>query len=103
MVAADLTGAISVIEIDDGEHLMSFDGATTRTTTLAASPDGSMVAAPTSGGGIAIWSTANGSLRADATSHTGEVTGLAFNPGGDWLATSSSDGTVRTWAVEAER
>lgn len=101
MVAADLTGAIAVIEIDGGEQLVSFEGASTRTSTLATSADGSLVAAPTSGGGVAIWSTVDGSRLASATEHTGEVTGLAFDPTGEWLATSSSDGTVRTWTIEA--
>ena len=78
MVAADLTGAISVIEIDDGEEVVSFDGATTHN-------DPRCVPGRFDGGRPDLrWRhrdlvVGNGSLRA-STSHTGEVTGLALAP-----------------------
>lgn len=99
IATADITGAISLVELETGAVVQTLAGATDRTYDLVVSPDGALIAAPTSDGGVAIWSTLSGEQLAVATGHAAEVTDLAFSPDGAWLATSSADGTVRTWSV----
>ncbi len=101
MVAADITGAMNLIEIATGSVVLGFADATDRTFDIAVSADGAMLAAPTADGGVSLWSTADGTLLATALGHAGAVTGIAFSPTGEWLATSSNDGTVRTWSVQS--
>ena len=101
MAAGDITGAITLSDVVTGEVRTAFEGATQRTNELAVSPDGTLIAAPTSGGGIAVWSTLGGAPVATATGHTGLVSGIAFTPDGSAIATASADGTVRTWLIES--
>ena len=101
MVAIDITGTISIVDVTNGETREdALAGSAIRSTALARSPDGSIVAAPTSDAGIAFWSIQSGELLVTAYGHTASVTGLAFAPDGSWIASSSQDGTVRTWSVE---
>jgi WD40 repeat protein len=100
MAAADITGAISLIDLMTGAALQPFTDARFRTSTLALSPDGALLAAPMADASIGIWSTVTGALLTTAAGHTAHVTGLEFSPHGDWLASSSMDGTARTWTIE---
>jgi WD40 repeat protein len=103
MVAVDITGTISIVDMATGETVSALAGSTFRSTTLALSPDASIVAAPTADAGIAFWSIQSGELLATTYGHTANVTGLAFAPDASWIASSSQDGTVRTWSVESFR
>ncbi len=100
MVAVDLTGAISIVDVTNGETLSTLDGSNFRTTTLALSRVGAIVAAPTADAGIAFWSVGSGQQLAAVTGHTAGVAGIAFAPDMSWLASSSLDGTVRTWSID---
>ncbi len=102
MAAADITGAINLIDIETGTVQLGFADATNRTFDIAVSADGALLAAPTADGGVTLWSTADGARLATAVGHAGAVTGIAFSLAGDRLATSSTDGTVRTWDVQSE-
>ena len=102
MAAADITGAITLLDLKTGQPVQSFADATNRTSTLALSADGRLLAAPTADFGVAVWSTASGALLGTAAGHTGAVTGIAFSPTGDWFASSSADGTVRTWSLTVD-
>jgi WD domain, G-beta repeat len=99
MAAADITGAITLSDVTTGEVSTRLEGATQRTNELAVSPDGTLIAAPTAGGGIGVWSTIGGAPIATAAGHSGQVSGIAFTADGDTIATASLDGTVRTWLV----
>lgn len=101
MVATDIIGAISVVDLMTGQMVGSLQGAEHRTSTIAVSPDGSLVAAPTADAGIALWASSSGLQLTTVTGHTAQVTGLAFAPDGSSLVSASSDGTVRTWSVTA--
>jgi WD40 repeat protein len=102
MVVADLTGALSVIDVITGETVLVFDGAVARTRSIALSPDGTIVAAPTPDGTIGLWSTDSGAQLGLAPGHVGAVTALAFAPDGSRLYSASDDGTVRSWSVVSE-
>jgi WD40 repeat protein len=100
MVAADILGSISVVDIMTGTPLTVFADSSFRTTTLALSSDGALLAAPTADAGIGVWSVPDGRRVATINGHTAETTGLAFSPEGDWLASTSRDGTARTWTLD---
>jgi WD domain, G-beta repeat len=64
------------------------------------SPDGKLVAA-CGPGGLRIWDTATGTLRAAFNCHRGEVTTIAFSPDGSALISAAFDGTLLVWDVAA--
>jgi WD40 repeat protein len=99
MVVADLTGAISLLDVMTGETFLVLDGAITRTRSLALTPDGAVVAAPMPDGTIGLWSTDSGAQIGAVPGHTGAVTALVFGPDGTRLYSASDDGTVRSWSI----
>jgi WD40 repeat protein len=99
MVVADLTGALSVLDIISGQTVLVLDGVATRSRAIAVSPDGALVAAPQPDGAIGLWSTHSGSRVGVAPGHNGPVTSLVFDVDGTRLYSASEDGTVRSWAV----
>lgn len=100
IVVTDVTGAITKIDLLTGTPVTTFEEANYRSTSLALSADGALLAAPADDGtAVAIWSTDTGKQLATITGHTRPVTGLVFAPDGTSLITSSTDGTVRTWSI----
>lgn len=65
---------------------------------VALSPDGS-IAATVGGGGVFLWSTADGKQLRNFGGHAGAITAVAFSPDGSQLLTGSSDNTARLWSV----
>jgi len=68
-------------------------------TSLAASADGTWLAAGDSQGRIRLWSTSTGTFAKELSRHRGPVTGLAFAPDGLFLCSGSTDKTLRIWSV----
>jgi WD40 repeat protein len=87
IAAADITGKGTVMRVDDGHVVTTLSGAATRTTTMAVSADGALIALPSGVGGV--------------SGHSEPVTGLAFIDEASMLVTVSVDGTVRTWTVDS--
>jgi WD40 repeat protein len=74
-----------------------------RTTLLALSPDGKILACPEPGGTIRLRDL-SGKVARTLKGHRGDVTGVAFSPDGGRLASvSKDDGSVRLWDVETGR
>ena len=82
-----------------GTEMLVFSGATTRNGRLDVSPDGTLVAAPSDGNTVGIWSIETGTLVGSADGHTSPVTSAHFSSDGTMLVTGSGDTTVRTWSV----
>jgi WD40 repeat protein/serine/threonine protein kinase len=64
---------------------------------VAFSPDGSLLAAGLSTGGIVLCDVASGEPRLPTMRHGRNVLAVAFRPDGKLLATGSDEGTVRLW------
>lgn len=72
----------------------------TRPSTLAFSPDGSILACGSKDSTIKLWNSLTGELIATFTGHQGPVYTLTFSPAGNTLASSSADGTVQFWDID---
>ncbi len=66
-------------------------------TSLAFSPDGSIVAAAASDGKIRIWRVRDGALLRTLDAHEKEATSVAFSPDGELLVSGGRDGDVQVW------
>jgi type VI secretion system ImpA family protein len=66
---------------------------------IAWSPDGRMLASPSSDHTIRLWDVQAGQLRRAIRGHSDWVTGVAWSPDGRMLASSSRDQTIRLWDV----
>lgn len=100
MAVADVTGAVELVDADTGVVERQLGTVGLRTTVLETSPDGALVASPTTASEVVVWSAASGQEVARLAGHTGEVIGLDFSDDGATLASASRDGTVRTWSVD---
>lgn len=67
-------------------------------TTMAFSPDGSLLATA-SATRLHLWDVAAGKLAREITGHTKGIQALAFSPDGAKLATAAGDDPVRVWTV----
>jgi WD40 repeat protein/subtilase family serine protease len=70
-------------------------------TSVAFSPDGSLIASGSDDRTIKLWRVSDGALVRTLTGHTGGVTSVAFSPDGRLLASGSGlgDRTIRLWRV----
>lgn len=100
LVASDLSGRLIVMDIMSGEILEVIAELGSRTSAIALSDDGGVVAAPFGDGTVGLWSTTSGEQLTTLTGHSGVVTDLDFGPGDDWLVTASRDGTIRKWDLD---
>ena len=93
-------GKISLLGAQDGAALGEIK--TRSTTSLAFSPDGSLLAVGTLADASKVfvyrWSTRE--VVQVLEGHTDNVMAVAFSPDGRLLASGSSDGTVRVWRVD---
>lgn len=67
--------------------------------TLAASPDGTLVAMGDSTGTVSLRAMPTGATLATWSAHSEEILALAFSPNGQLLATASFDGTAKLWQL----
>ncbi len=64
---------------------------------VAASADGSRVAAGAADGAVRLWNASSGQLLATLRGHQEAVNSVVFYPGGRQLASCSADATARIW------
>lgn len=100
MVATDLSGRLVLLDFLTGEELSVFAELGSRTSALALSHDGGIVAAPMPDGTIGLWSTTSGVLLTTLTGHASTVTDIDFAPNDRSVYSSSRDGTVRRWELD---
>lgn len=68
-----------------------------RVSALAFSPDGQVLVAGFSQGGLAVWDAYSLEKRVALQAHQGQVNDLAFSWAGDRFASASEDGTILLW------
>jgi WD40 repeat protein len=88
---------VSVWDLATGDCRQVFDDHRGWIRGLAASPDGSWLAAATQRGQVHVWDLASGDCRSRLTGHDPLVTALAVAPDGSWLAAATSAGTITVW------
>jgi eukaryotic-like serine/threonine-protein kinase len=86
-----------------GERLGGLPFHDRRTTDVAFSPDGEIIATADAGGTLRLWDFASRSPRAVISAHRGTINRLAFHPGGTMLASASIDSSVRIWETASGR
>ena len=80
------------------EESVLLTGHTGIVTSIAFSPDGSLLASGSLDNTIHLWNVSNFMLHLTITEHTGEVNDVAFSPDGLMLASASTDKTVGIWS-----
>ncbi len=66
---------------------------------VAFSPDGSLVVGGSSDNNIKLWRVSNASLFRTLAGHTNSVRSVAFSPDGDTIASGSADNSIKLWRV----
>lgn len=98
----DLRPASAVIDresIDDLGPRHTLDGHSAAITSLAISPDSTVVATGAADGEIRLWSVGSGEPQLTINAHPFAVNDLAFSPEGDELVSASMERTVKIWDI----
>lgn len=96
---SDGDGTAKAWDTSTGKELFTFSGqgATIGVDSIAASPDGTLIATGEFDTNVKIWDAANGNLLRTLFGHASYIDGMAFSRDGKYLASSSEDGTARIW------
>jgi WD40 repeat protein len=82
-------------------QLIIQNGHTASVTSLAYSPDSTMIASGSEDYTIKLWNIRTGYLTTTLAGHSGSILSLAFSPDGSILISGSQDGTVRVWDISS--
>src|ERR1022692_2792268 len=88
---------IEIIDVADLRPIRSISVHADTVTSVAFSPDGSLLATASHDRTARTWDAATGDTRTTLEDHTSAVNAVASSPDGALLATASADGTVRLW------
>jgi WD40 repeat protein len=90
-------GVVQLWQASDGESIRELKIGDA--SSLAFSPDGSVMASGSADGILRLWNVESGELLIELAGHSDYITSLAFSPDGEVLATGSNDGTVMIWGI----
>jgi len=86
-----------------GRVLRTLTGHADRVSSIAFSPDGSILASGSGDETIKLWDVSTGRVLRTLTGHTDTVRSVAFSPDGQTLASGSFDNTIKLWDVGTGR
>lgn len=93
-------GRVTVWSLSDRQELASFDTRQDgRITSLNLSDDGKLVAAPTTGGLVGVWSVGAAEPAFRVPAHPDGLWPVRFLPGGDRLVSAGRRGSIKVWRV----
>ena len=92
-------GALRLWDVATGKEQAVVPGDGHSVNGIAFSPDGTRLAAASTGRTVKLWNTVADTEPAILQGHANEVRTVAFSPDGKTLASGSEDGTVRLWDV----
>jgi WD40 repeat protein len=106
LVSASYDRTIRIWQVSDGNVVRAWTEGAAGVTSLALSPDNSLVAAGSGtpgypspfDGAVRIWNT-NGTLVRTLTNNVSQVSGVAFSPDGQLISAVSVNGAVYVWHV----
>jgi WD40 repeat protein len=96
VVTAGADGFARLWQAADGKQLAAMDTLDTELTCLAVTPDGSLIAAGSSSGGMHVWN-AEGQLVRSFHARPGALRQIIFTPDGAGLLTAGDDQTLARW------
>ncbi|NET37696.1 MAG: NACHT domain-containing protein, partial [Cyanothece sp. SIO1E1] len=99
LAVGDSNGEIRLYQVENGQHLLSYQEHTNVVSSLAFSPDGQILASGSSDHQVKLWNIHTGQCLQTFQGHQSEVWSVAFSLEGQMLASASYDGTVKLWQV----
>jgi len=92
-------GEVRLWRVSDGTLAYVLKGHEETVTSIAFSPDGTLLVSGGWDGTLYLWRVSDGTLLHVIRAHKGWITDIAFAPDGTVLASGSLDGTVRLWGI----
>ncbi|QDT47048.1 translocation protein TolB [Symmachiella dynata] len=96
--------SVRIWSVSDGAERLTFANHRLPATSIAVSPDGTLVAStdgdaeqPRKKGTAYIWDATTGEVRATLNGHMRGINGIVFSPDGKQVVTGGTDETVRVW------
>lgn len=100
IAVGDLTGEIAIVRASDLQIVRTIEAHDNIVSSLAFSPDGTLLLSGSSDGTVKLFSVASGDEK-DCESHGDWVRGVAFSPDGKYAASIAfSDKTVKVWRID---
>jgi WD40 repeat protein len=100
-LADSADSSLNTWDLLTGTELLSWAGAAEGLTSMAATPDGSLVLVGTHEGHLRVWDAARGQPRLEAQGHGSAVRSVGVTGDGRLAVSTSEDGTLRVWDLEA--